>query len=102
MEAGPVPSKIYNILKSQRPEERENCWYADPDRYKNYFEVFNYYVNPKQDPDMEEFSKSDLECLSRSLEQNALLTYGELCDKSHGDAWKHSTPNREMSLMDIA
>lgn len=102
MEAGPVPSKIYDILKSQRPEKRDDCWYTDPGRYKDFFEVFNYDVTPKKDPDMDEFSKSDLECLSKSIEENAFLTFGELCDKSHGEAWKGSTPNREMSFMDIA
>ena len=68
MENGPVPSLVYNILKSDP--------YLSPDlleKITSAFEVNRPNVKACRKPDLDFFSESDIECLA-----SALRTYGDM------------------------
>lgn len=97
MKDGPIPSNVYDLLK-------------DDSNQKNYFNVsFWKNITPKQKPDMDEFSKSDLICLDESINENKALSWNEIREKSHDKAWNKAwnqrrKPNEkqvEMSKEDV-
>ena len=92
MKSGPVPSRIYDILKDAK----------DKKDYTNFIDVRGYYVHPKQEPDMDMFSESDIECIDKSIEENKYLTFDELLEKSHDSAYKKATKDDKISLSEIA
>ena len=99
MEHGPVPSHIYDILKAIR----DGSILFDPAQFKEYFEVKSQkYVIPKQAPDMEEFSESDLECLDESLNENGTLSFGALKKKSHDLPYQRASENDKISFSEMA
>lgn len=75
MKDGPIPSKIYDLLK-------------DANNQNIYFEVSLWKsVTPKQKPEIDEFSKSDLICLDESIAENKDLPWDKIREKSHDKAW---------------
>ncbi len=42
---------------------------------------------PKREANMKFMSKSEIEALDQSIEENKSLTFGQLMRKSHDDAW---------------
>jgi uncharacterized phage-associated protein len=75
---GPVPSKLHNYLNSSNNLIISSL---------NIDEETGYILSPKEKPDMEELSKSDIQCLNDSINENSCLTFTELTDKSHDLAW---------------
>lgn len=82
MKDGPVPSTIYNILKS----ENEFLEYKD-----KYFTV-NYWKNvtPIAEPNLDEFSDSDIECLEFSINEYKGKSWTVLRELSHDSAWTYT------------
>jgi hypothetical protein len=87
---GPAPENLYQLIKKVR----------DGKEIKE-FSLENNDVIPKIDPDMEEFSETDIECIDASISENWKLSYGELREKSHGFAWENTARGYEMNLLDI-
>lgn len=92
MKDGPVASWLYDLLKKNKGEH-----------YWHLFEVGWFKkVTPKGEPDMNVFSKSDIECLDASITDNAGVSFGELKSRSHDSAWTYTWnnigKNREISL----
>lgn len=50
---------------------------------------------PKRDADLKCLSKSEIEALDQSIEENKSLTFGQLMRKSHDEAW--SEANRRVN-----
>jgi len=105
MKHGPVPSTIYNELgnignglgKLIDGIVNNNISFSD------YFEVkSDKIIIAKVEPDIEEISESELECLNESLEENKYLSFNELSEKSHDLAWNRANINDEMDVLDIA
>ncbi|MEY4203784.1 MAG: hypothetical protein RL013_1487 [Bacteroidota bacterium] len=96
MAHGPVPSKLYDIFK----DTRESAL-ADK-TYKNYFDVINgHFISANMQPNLEVLSQSNLECLEEAITENQHLSFAELTEKSHREAWEAATYD-EMSFIDIA
>lgn len=94
---GPVPSKILDIFKSVRGDSL-----TPTDEYNKYFSITERYkVTPLQDPDLDEFSESDLECLKESIHENRSLSFKTLSDKSHGKAYHSASINDKICLEEI-
>lgn len=95
MKYGPVPSKTYDILKSLR---------SDIDQYKHLFELESRdTVFAKGKPNMRYLAQSDVECLSAAIEENKNLTFEELTNKSHKEAWQKAQGDASiMNILDIA
>lgn len=96
MKDGPVPSMLYDAVKS-----------IDDSRY--LFELFRdnlksvrYFLLSDKEPDLDELSESDVECILESFEENYALNFDQLKDKSHGDAWNNSCRDDKINIQNIA
>jgi len=98
MKDGPVPSNIYDYIKIIRGEFPIN-----DEKLEESFEVKNgFVVYPKDDPDMEELTEPEIECLNNSIEENKRLGYDDLINKSHDSAFEKADRNNMISFEDIA
>ncbi|MCF6179053.1 MAG: SocA family protein [Geopsychrobacter sp.] len=98
MKYGPVPSCLYDILRAVRGDG--TCLSAE--EFRPYFEVEGNQVKPLQNPDMDELSESELECLNASIEENKKKGFGELTRLSHDAAYDRAQDDSRISLRDIA
>ena len=88
MKNGPVPSKIYDILKALR---NELAFQVDTQFEKKLIEIKeNHYIQPVGEVDMEVLAASEVECLNDSITENKSLSFALLSDKAHDEAWKKS------------
>ena len=95
MKHGPVPSEVYDILKTLR---------AAPARLESagaFTVKGGYTVTPLRDPNLEWLSDSDIECLDQSIKENDSLSFGVLTQKSHDDAWDSADENDFISIESI-
>jgi len=97
MKDGPVPSNIYDIIKVLR----KDVDYRDPDLEKKFKITGRFVVSPREEPDMDELTKVNIECLSRSIEENKGLSYDELVKKSHDKAYDKADRNNKISFADM-
>lgn len=96
MQHGPVPSKTYDMIKAAKGDGV----FPDPMGLSTFFKVSGTHVLPLQDPDMDEFSKSDLECLDKAINENCDLDFGQLHKKSATPAFRHALQNDEIDIAD--
>lgn len=103
MKNGPVPSISYDILKSLRPLD-SSIYLTASKKYQELFELRdNYIILLKRDPNMDELSESEVECLSIAISENKDLSFGALSEKTHKSAWNKASENDNvMNLIDIA
>lgn len=100
MKNGPVPSKIYDFFKGLRGDgyvisEAENF-------YKAFEITNNYIVTGKEEPNFDYLSKSNIVCIEDAIRENHSLTFRQLSDKSHDDAWKNAYQDDDMNYIEIA
>lgn len=98
MKDGPVPSHIYEMIKIVRGDSL----FEDIKGYRQFLEIKTHYVYPKQTPDMENFSESEIECIDESLEENKYLTFRQLREKSHDQAYYKAKKDDTISFIEIA
>lgn len=98
MNDGPVPSQIYDMVKAVRGDS----YFCSADAYAQYFDVKGYLIYPKQDPDLDQFSESDLQCINESTIENQDLTFDELKAKSHDAAYEKADRNDRISFRRMA
>ena len=105
MQFGPVPSFIYDIFKAV---ERGSAPFFEAKEYQNYFKVSRYgnapFVIALIKPDLDQLSESEIEVLDSSISENKDLTFKQLVDKSHDDAWGAASAQAdiEMPYVEIA
>lgn len=89
MEYGPVPSKLYDAVKKKnaRGTKLADMLWSVAESAKD---DATYVLLPKQDVDLAYLSKSDLDALDNSIEENAKLSFGKLKEKSHDAAWREA------------
>jgi uncharacterized phage-associated protein len=85
MDHGPVPNAIYDIIKSARGD---NDWRSD---LKSILQVENNMVAPLVEPDLDEFSESDIEELDRAFESYAHKSFSQLKHDSHDSVYNKSS-----------
>lgn len=97
---GPVPSNLYDLIK----ELRES---GNP--FGNLFRINkNSIISPLSDPDLDEFSDSDLECLDEAINEILGLTFNERTKKSHDSAYlkawnkRGNKESERINFIDIA
>ena len=99
MEAGPVPSRLYDMLKIVRGDS----YLPDMEGLSKYFQVENWmYVRPLQDADLNKLSASEQEAMSEAIEKYAALSYDEIKEKSHDVAWRSTARDFLISWDNIA
>lgn len=92
MPYGPVPSAIYDGVK-------KNGLYGI---LEDSIEVKGIDIYPTAEPDMDELSESDIECLGESIDENYHLNFGDLKDKSHQLAWNSAQSGSSLTIQNIA
>ncbi|MDR0618696.1 MAG: SocA family protein [Bacteroidales bacterium] len=102
MNYGPVPSEIFDFFDTIRGkrvfEERAESFY-------NAFDVYGekqYNIKAKEQPNLDHLSKSDTECLFESIEENNLLGFKDLTEKSHDLAWNNADRDNEIDFVYMA
>ena len=98
MKHGPVPSAIYNILKSVKGD----CFMITQDMFSDYFDVKGHLVAPKQEPDMDVLSEAEIVHLNESIAENVHIGFDDLQDKSHGHAWDKAVKDDRIPFKYIA
>ena len=99
MEAGPVPSRLYDMLKIVRGDS----YLPDMEGLGKYFQVENWmYVRPLQDADLNKLSANEQEAMSEAIEKYASLSYDEIKEKSHDVAWRSTARDFSISWDNIA
>lgn len=99
MQYGPVPSNVDDIFKAVRGDSFFSG-YVNEIHTKITFEN-RYVVKALVQPDLDELSKSDIECLSYAVELCKDKTFGQLVELSHGLAWNSTARDRAISVKDI-
>jgi uncharacterized phage-associated protein len=103
MNHGPVPSTVYDLLKAVRDKTTLAFDNETLKLYRDALEVKqNYYVDGKKEPNLDFLSESDLEALNHSIGEYGNLTFKELTDKSHDDAYESAGFNDFIEVEAIA
>lgn len=94
MKCGPVPSKIYDMLKSVRGD---GVWRTNK-KLRRYFEFLdNNTIRPLIKPDMNKLSETDIEALQKSFDIRGHKSFPALYREAHYDKSfqesKKSKPN---------
>jgi uncharacterized phage-associated protein len=98
MKSGPVPSGSYDLVN----EVRGKSWLLFADHVRNAFDVRpDNTVVPLRDPDLDLLSKSDMEYLDKSIAENGHLTFTQLRDKSHDQAYEAADANDTIPFEEI-
>lgn len=99
MDAGPVPSRLYDMLKIVRGDS----YLPDTEGLSRYYQIENWmYVKPLQDADLNELSPNEQEELSEAIEKYASLSYDEIKEKSHDVAWRSTARDFAINWDSIA
>ena len=98
MSYGPVPSAIYDILKSVKGDNQ----YLRPERFSEYFNVHSHRIEPKREPDLDALSSTDVELLNESITENVYLRFDQLVSKSHDDAYSSAVKDGKISFKKMA
>ena len=102
MNAGPVPTRIYDMLKIVRGDSLYSSDKELTAFYSQFFEVNgNYFLIPKKEADCSLLSKSDMACLDKSISENSDLSFNAICEKSHDFAWHNTPRDNMMNFADI-
>lgn len=109
MKNGSVASGTYDILKIARGDKSPCCPVGcSPDHIKASLMVLcrqdkgAHRVISKRAPDMDFFSRSDIECLQTAVENYGDMTFEQLNAISHDDVWKVLGHNSVIPLELIA
>ena len=99
MEAGPVPSRMYDMLKIVRGDS----YLPDQEGLSAFFRVDNWmYVTPLQDADQNKLSRTEIEALDEAISKYGMLSYDEIKEKSHDVAWRSTARDFSISWDSIA
>ena len=99
MEAGPVPSRLYDMMKIVRGDS----YMPDSEGLGKYFQIDNWmYVNPLVDADPNKLSSNELEVLDACIAKYSSLSYDEIKEKSHDVAWRSTARDFSIKWEDIA
>jgi uncharacterized phage-associated protein len=100
MKNGPVPSIIYDLFKGIRGDSFRDKKY---DIFYNAFKIDGVYnVIPLESPDMDCLSKSNINSLDESIQENKNIGFNKLSKNSHDFAWRSADKNDKINFIDIA
>jgi len=100
MPKGPVPTKIYDILKDIKKGQdyifEESASFAKKLSIEGRCSVV-----PRKKADLDYLSESDVEELDAAISTYGELSFEALTELSHGPAWTSAKDNRAISIKDI-
>lgn len=100
MEYGPVPSKIYGVLKDVGDTESGSPDIATlVENARESLSVEGYSIRPLREADTLEFSDSDQECMDWAIEEYGTSSFDELSGLGHAEeAWKQTERNAPITV----
>ncbi len=105
MPYGPVPTCLYDLLKDIQGRGASSFLDTNPglrEAAKRMFAVEeDNRVTPRIEVAADVFSESDVECLREAIRQYGPLTFRELTDLSHDQAWQQTQPNKHIEVETI-
>lgn len=104
MSKGPVPSRIFDMIKSIRGDGYYNSKSAFfGAKLSNSLHVQAHIsIIPMDEPDFDELSETDVECLKEAIEEYKNLTFGQLKNASHDEAFEKADEDDCISFEDMA
>ncbi len=99
MQYGPVPSRIYDMLKGIRGD---SFFCEEASKYREYIKAVNketFQANKEYDADY--ISESAIECLDEAIDKCKSLTFSQLTELSHDFAWSNTSKNKIISYADM-
>lgn len=100
MKNGPVPSRVYDLLKAARAGTLENPTLEITQRTVDGWNA--PVVKALAEPDLDELSESDLLCLDEAIAEYGNKSFAELTRLSHDAAWKSADENDFISVEALA
>lgn len=89
LDYGPVPTYLYDVVKGRDVSNTDLLkLFSDNIRFAGK-DAPNVLL-PKVEANMSYISKSEIEALDVSIEENVHLTFSQLKDKSHDSAWSEA------------
>jgi hypothetical protein len=104
MEAGPVPSNIYDIVKivnGRNNDSRLSNEYKDSIKGQ-LRSIKPHYLVATAKPDMDFFAETEIQCLDEAIEYCRYKDFTALKELSHDAAWEAATLNTLMDNLKIA
>ena len=96
MPYGPVPSRVYDMLKSVRDNKK---WRKN---LKGFLIFEGNNIKPLHDPDMNKLSETDVKALQESFNERGHKSFSALKREAHDDAAYQQTDNWIMTEEDLA
>lgn len=101
MQFGPVPSCVDDILKALRGDSFFSS-VPEIEQLKHCIVFDNkFIVRALAEPDMDELSGTDVQCLDYAIDLCKDKSFAELTKFSHGLAWNNTQRDRAISVKDI-
>lgn len=100
LEFGPVPSHSYDIMKHARGDRPMSLASHAPDVLR--VDAKTNSIEVLREPDLEELSESDIECLDEAIRTYSKYGFERLKRETHDAAYDATSRNREMALEAIA
>jgi uncharacterized phage-associated protein len=98
MRHGPVPSRVYDILKAVRDGRPHLARQAE-----RAFEVVDkFHIRPRRDANLSLLSDADVDSLNAVIGEFGRLSFNELTHRSHDAAWQGAGEDEFIGLEDIA
>ncbi|TWH01417.1 uncharacterized protein DUF4065 [Ochrobactrum sp. J50] len=84
MKFGPVPLEVYEMAKS------EALWLAETgeERFPWRLDGYRLILEGNDQPDMDVFSETDVECLEEGFEQSIRMNFTDRTAATHGKDWQ--------------
>lgn len=103
---GPVPTKLADVLDSIKGAKSINradriLFAPISDSIEHCgFDADNFFT-AKEQPDMDELSQSDVECLEIGLNKCKNKGFGEIREESHDSAWEKASQKKNPKSIDM-
>lgn len=100
---GPVPTNLYDAVKEINSPNSELAILLHKSISFAFDDAPNVLLARKK-PNIDYISKSEIEALNESIEENSWKTFDELKNKSHDDAWSeaYNSSNKSISPVSMA
>ena len=99
MEAGPVPTKTYDMFKIVRGDS----YMQDLKNLGRFFSVSNWmFIQPLQKANMDDIAPSEKQVIDAMIDLYGNLSYDEIKEKSHDVAWRSTARDYPISFENIA
>lgn len=101
MKHGPVPSGVYDILKTVRGDGLCFCVAREKLDMESFSVQDRKKVVPLRETNTDLLSESDIECLNEAIEKYGTLGFSELTEVSHDQAWESVDQNDVIDIEEI-